>query len=395
MPDAARVPNISLSKTGHETPVHLIYHDVLKATAERLRRAFPGEVMYAVKCNDNPLVLDALHAGGIAHFDTASLTEIAAITKQFPNATCHFMHPVKPAPAIRSAYWDYGVKVFALDHEDEFEKIVEALGPNAKRHKILLSVRVQMPAGQTVMCLSGKFGAPLGEAAALLKKVHDAGFKTGLTFHVGSYCTDVKAYSVALKRCRRVQAMAGEVPIDVLDVGGGFPCQYLGTEPAFEAFAEKIAAKYRKLGFKGPCKLFCEPGRALVGDGMSMLVQVDLRRRNDLFLNDGIFGGLSELRFLGPYFPIKLVSDRPVEPCPTAEFQLFGPTCDSIDSAPGPFLLTDAVRTGDWIEIGRLGAYSNAYRTRFNGFYSDRYQVVKGHPFWMLEAAQTSIEDAA
>lgn len=387
MPDAARVPNHAVTDTGHEVPVHLIYTDVLAATARRLRHAFPGDVMYAVKCNDNPLVLDALSEGGIKHFDTASLTEIRAIRARFPNATCHFMHPVKPMAAIRDAYWEFGVKVFALDHGDELDKIMTALGPNADRSEIMLAVRVEMPAGQAAMCLSGKFGAPMGEAATLLKRVSDAGFKTGLTFHVGSYCTDENAFRVALERCRRVQAMAGDVDLDVLDVGGGFPCQYLGTEPAFESFVAEIMACLEELQFVGPCKLACEPGRALVGDGQSMLVQVDLRRNGDLFLNDGIFGGLSELRFLGPYFPLQLVADRPVGFGKQEAFRIFGPTCDSVDSAPGPFYLTDEVRTGDWVEIGRLGAYSNAYRTRFNGFHSDRYQVVKGKPFWMHEEA--------
>lgn len=394
MPDAARVPTIFASETGHETPVHLIYRDVLTATARQLTRAFPGDVLYAVKCNDNPLVLQSLHDGGVRHFDTASLAEIEAIRAQFPTATCHFMHPVKPAAAIRDAYWRHGVDVFALDHDAELTKIEAALA-GAEKAGITLVVRVEMPAGQTPMCLAGKFGAPLANAARLLKRIHDAGFATGLTFHVGSYCTDTAAFHVALQRCRRVQALAGDVPLDVLDVGGGFPCGYRGTEPPFEAFVAEIVASLEELNFKGACRLRCEPGRALVGDGQSILVQIDLRRGQDLFLNDGVFGGLSELKYLGPYFPMRAVANRPVGFGPGRPFQLFGPTCDSVDSCQGPFMLPDDVETGDWIEIGRLGAYSNAYRTRFNGFHSDAYRVVEGNPFWMHEAMSPALSRAA
>ena len=368
-----------------EAPVHVVYPEVLADTARTAVADFPGDVLYAVKCNDNPLVLRALYAGGVRHFDTASIAEIELIRGMFPDAECHFMHPVKPVHAIEAAYRVHGVKAFALDHHDELEKIVAAVGANDTADTTLV-VRVEMPRGQAAMDLTGKFGAPIEEAAELLGEVHRRGFRTGLTFHVGSYCTNPLAFRQALEICRRVQALAN-VPLDVLDVGGGFPAIYTGTEGNFRSYVDEIARAVDDLAFEGEVALRCEPGRGLVGVGMSMLVRVDLRRRHDLFVNDGVFGGLSELKYLGPVFPIQTLRPDGFGETETidgdsAGFQIFGPTCDSVDSCPGPFYIPNDVKTGDWLEIGKMGAYSNAYRTRFNGFHSDLYVEVAGYPFW-------------
>lgn len=374
-----------VAENAPEEPVHVVYSDILTKTASTVVRDFPGDVLYAVKCNNHPMVLQALYDGGVTHFDTASITEIELIQSLFPGAECHFMHPVKPSFAITRAYHEHGVKNFALDHIEELEKIDHCIA-DGDRSEILLAVRVEMPSGQTVMDLSGKFGAPLEEASTLLSEVYNRGYRTGLTFHVGSYCTNPGAYRTAISLCRRVQAMAN-VPLDVLDVGGGFPSCYTGTEGDFRDYVEEVSAAVDEFDFIGDVSLRCEPGRGLVGEGQSILVKVDLRRGQDLFLNDGVFGGLSELKYLGPYFPIQTVRLNEAATAQSIDgvcqqFQLFGPTCDNVDSCPGPFEINGAVRTGDWLEIGKMGAYSNAYRTHFNGFHSDRFIIVTEKPFW-------------
>lgn len=382
-----------------ESSAHLVYTDILKDTVQSAKDAFPGDVLYAVKCNDHPVVLQALYDGGLRHFDVASLKEIELIQSLFPDSECHFMHPVKPGFAIEDAYHQHGVRVFALDHQDEFTKIDTALGPEADRAAVTLAVRVEMPRGQAAMDLTGKFGAPVEEAADLLRHAESRGYKTALTFHVGSYCTEPRAFSDALKICRRVQEIA-DVPLDSIDVGGGFPASYTGNEGPFSQYVAEINRALETLCFVGrngvAPRLRCEPGRGLVGLGQSLLVKIDLRRGNDLFLNDGVFGGLSELKYLGPYFPIQVL--RPstsgldcIDTGDTNRFQLFGPTCDSVDSCPGPFPISDQVQTGDWLEIGKMGAYSNAYRTKFNGFHSDSFAEVSGAPFWMEEAERRSL----
>jgi ornithine decarboxylase len=109
-------------------PVYCLRPDVLAASARRFIKQFPGTVLYAVKCNPHPLVLSALYKGGIRHFDTASLTEIAQVTDAFEDAHTYFMHPVKARAVINSAYQIYGVRHFVVDHMDELNKVVQEVG---------------------------------------------------------------------------------------------------------------------------------------------------------------------------------------------------------------------------------------------------------------------------
>lgn len=355
-------------------PIHCVRTDVLRATARRFVQAFPGDVLYAVKCNDHPVVLQALHEGGIRHFDTASITEIRNVRGQLPAAECHYMHPIKSPDAIAEAYYKHGVRSFVLDHEDELAKILRVTR-NAR--DLTLVVRLEMPRGQALMDLSGKFGAPVGEAARLLRQCAPVARRIGLTFHVGSQCVDVRAFGVAMDLVGETLKQA-RVEIDLLDVGGGFPGQYTGEEPAFEAFCDEIRAGVARIGLPDSCRLQCEPGRALVWDGLSVICRVDLRRGSSVYLNDGTYGSLSELKYLGPCFPISVIR-RSGEAVSGEwdDFQLFGPTCDSVDSMPGPHRMPADIRTGDWIEIGLMGAYSNALRTHFNGFHADRFVEIR------------------
>ncbi|WP_245182868.1 type III PLP-dependent enzyme [Haematospirillum jordaniae] len=346
-------------------PLMLIRPRVIAARGARLVGAFPGHVMYAVKCNHTPSVLDALYAGGIRHFDVASLTELRTVTARFPGVECHYMHPVKSHDAVREAYFEHGVRMFALDHVDELEKILAATD-NAL--DMTLVVRLDMPYGQAMMCLSGKFGASVADSVLLLQRIQSTGNCAGLTFHVGSQCVDTAPFVEAVRLCGQVIQAAG-VPLSVLDIGGGFPGIYTGEEPEFELFCHAIAPEVQALDLPGSCRLYCEPGRALVADGASVITRVELRRDTKLYLNEGTYGSLAELKYLGNCFPMQLFrnASRDFSTASMQGFDLYGPTCDSVDTMPGPFWLPSDVQVGDWIEIGRLGAYSAALMTRFNG----------------------------
>jgi ornithine decarboxylase len=116
-------------------------------------------------------------------------------------------------------------------------------------------------------------------------------------------------------------------------------------------------------------KLLAEPGRALVAGGGSVVVQVQLRKGNMLYVNDGVYGSLADAGALGFRFPARLIrAGQPDSGAPDMPFSLFGPTCDSTDVMHGPFMLPKDVQEGDWIEIGQLGAYGSSLRTAFNGF---------------------------
>jgi ornithine decarboxylase len=188
-------------------------------------------------------------------------------------------------------------------------------------------------------------------------------------FHVGSQCLDPQAYGRAIARAAEAIALSG-VAVDVVDVGGGFPVSYPDlTPPALDCFTAAIrdaAATY--LG--GAVRLWAEPGRALVAAGGSLVVQVQLRRGDALYINDGVYGSLSDAGGPGFRFPVRRIAPgRPeAENVPLRAFSLFGPTCDSTDRMQGPFLLPADIDEGDWIELGQLGAYGGCLRTGFNGF---------------------------
>lgn len=371
---AAASVDTFVRKSKPEAPVVCVDSERHAEAARRIVGAFPGDVLYAVKCNDHPMTVEALAHGGIRHFDVASLAEVKLIRRLVPHAQCHYMHPVKSAEAIREAHHRWAVNAFTLDHEDELDKI---LANADSGERLTLVVRLEVEAGQAVLDLSGKFGATIADAAALMRRIVDAGHRVGATFHVGSHCLDPQAFGRAIDLCGRAAAMAG-VELDVLDAGGGFPASYTGSEPLFEAYVEAIVSAVDRLPqvLRSPARrphLQCEPGRALCAEGQSVLVRVELRRGSKLFLNDGVFGTLSELRYLGPVFPMRVLDEDGEVGGEMADFQLYGPTCDSIDAMPGPFSLPADVQSGDWIEIGMMGAYSNAYRTRFNGFHTDTF----------------------
>jgi len=247
----------------------------IAAAARRFVGSFPGDVLYAVKCNPEPRVLRALWAGGVRHFDCASLAEVRLVCALLPTAEIHFMHPVKARPAIAEAFDRCNVTDFALDSADELAKILQETVP------------------------VGLVGDPPP---------------------LGAYIDAVRAGAAAL-------------PDGV--------------------------------------RLWTEPGRALVAGGGSVVVQVQLRRGDALYVNDGVYGNLSDAGALGFRFPARRIrlgdsgADAMAEP---VNFALFGPTCDSADHMKGPFRLPADVREGDWIELGQLGAYGACLSSRFNGF---------------------------
>jgi ornithine decarboxylase len=159
------------------------------------------------------------------------------------------------------------------------------------------------------------------------------------------------------------------VPIDVLDVGGGFPVSYPDiTPPPLDDFVAAIAHGVHALNLPHHVELWCEPGRALVAPGGSVVVRVEARRGDALFINDGVYGSLSDAGVPGFRFPCRLIRAGGESDAPLEAFSFFGPTCDSADRMAGPFWLPADAREGDWIEIGQLGAYGGCLRTPFNGF---------------------------
>jgi ornithine decarboxylase len=354
-----------------EDPLHCLRPETLAATARDFIAAFPGDTLYAVKCNPDPAVLRALWAGGVRHFDCASPNEIALVRQMFPSAVIHYMHPIKSRGAIREAWGRQGVRDFVLDSAAELAKI---LAETTREAGLGLIVRLALPKGEAVLDLSGKFGAEPEEAAALLRAARPHAARLGLAFHVGSQCLEPLAWRRAMDVAAEV-AVASGVVIDIIDVGGGFPVRYPDVKvPALGAFMAEIEAGFARMNLP-EARLWAEPGRALVAGGGSVVVQVQARRDGMLYVNDGVYGSLADAGALGFRYPARLIRPGGAPSGVQRGFGLFGPTCDSADVMRGPFFLPEDVAEGDWIEIGQLGAYGACLRTGFNGF--DRARIVE------------------
>ncbi len=246
-----------------------------------------------------------------------------------------------------------------------------------------LVVRLALPKGSAAYDLSGKFGAAPAEAASLLRAARPHAARLGLSFHVGSQCMDPGAWVRAMALAAEVIAQA-RVQVEVVDVGGGFPVAYPGSEPpALSAFMDAIGEGAALL--PPGVRLWAEPGRALVAGGTSVVVQVQARRGDALYVNDGVYGALSDAGAPGFRFPHRLIRHGAPAAEVMRQFTLFGPTCDSADVMRGPWSLPADVAEGDWIEIGQLGAYGTALRTAFNGF--DRAHVTEVSDLPMLATA--------
>ena len=345
--------------------MHCLRPDAVVEAAANFVTGFPGDVLYAVKCNPDPTVLLAVWDGGVRHFDCASAAEVALVRRLLPDAAIHFMHPVKSRPGIRAA-WTAGVRDFSLDHPDELAKIREETGGDGE---LGLFVRLAMPRGRAAYDLSGKFGASVDDAAALLRAAKPHAARLGLCFHVGSQCLDPLAWRDAMALVGATIARA-DVAVDVIDVGGGFPAAYPGSEPPpLGAFFTQIQAGLDALDLPVPPRLWAEPGRALVAGAVSVVAQVLLRNGDALYVTDGVYGSLSDAGVPGFRFPARLLRpDGPPAAATMRDYTLFGPTCDSADRMSGPFSLPADVAEEDWIEIGQLGAYGACLRTGFNGF---------------------------
>jgi ornithine decarboxylase len=349
---------------------------------------FPGRVLYAAKANDAPEVIDALVAAGIRAFDVASLVEIERVAK-VADAELYFMNPVKSRGAIARAYREFGVRSFAFDSDEELDKVVAETGG---ADDLTLFLRVACPNTHSLIPLEGKFGVSSEDAPALLLRARQIARRLGITFHVGSQAVVPAAFGEALRQIGQLIVASG-VMVDAVDIGGGFPSRYPHSDPPeLQSFMDEIVRAADELAVKHSCELLCEPGRALVAEAESVIVRVDARRGNALYVNDGAFGTLFDAAYSGFRFPARLVMTSRRKTKPVADFTLYGPTCDSSDYLPGPFVLPACVREGDYIEIGQVGAYGRVLANRFNGFGEYDEVILTDAP--MLSMYETAVEEA-
>ncbi len=347
-----------------ERPVLCLRPHAAARAARWFLANFPGQVLYAAKANDASPVIEALAEAGISKFDVASSVEIARMAA-VPKAQLYFMNPVKSRVSIRTAFDEFGVRSFAFDSEDELDKILDETG---RARDLALYLRIACPNTHSLIPLEGKFGVPMPEAPALLLRARQVARRLGITFHVGSQAVVPAAFGEALRQVGQLIVTSG-VLVDAIDIGGGFPSRYPHSDPPeLSDYTDEIAKAWDELAVKDSCELLCEPGRALVAEAESVIVRVDARRGNALYVNDGAFGTLFDAAYSRFRFPARLIEAAGAKARGEAEFSLYGPTCDSSDYLQGPFMLPPSVQEGDYIEIGQIGAYGRVLANCFNGF---------------------------
>lgn len=366
-------PREFLCRAAPEEPVALFCPARLHETALRFRQGFPGLVTYAVKANPDPAVLGCLGAAGLSAFDVASPWEMRHLRAIVPDAVLHYNNPVRTAGEIAEAV-RLGVASYALDCPGELARLA-ALVP-ARGTEV--AVRFKLPLRGAAYDFGSKFGATPEQAAVLLREVARLGFAPALAFHPGTQCHDAGVWSGYVAAAAGIAREAG-VEIARLNVGGGFASHRLEAQPPAleDVFGAIDSAVARGFGRARPA-LLCEPGRGLVGDAFSLLTRVRaLRPDGAVFLNEGIYGGLSEHLVIGPI-------DRVVSCAPDGRRRrgrlrprvVFGPTCDSLDRLPEPLLLPEDLAEGDYLLFHGLGAYSTVLATRFNGYGVQRSETV-------------------
>ncbi|NGO50634.1 alanine racemase [Allomesorhizobium camelthorni] len=380
-----------------DDPVYCFRPEVLKADCRQFMDMFPGKTAYAVKTNGEHMVLKTLVEAGVMAFDVASPGEFAAVRAVSTDAEMLYMHPVKAQSDIRLALEKYSIRVIAVDHEDEITKltrVVRALDidPGA----ITVFVRIQTK-GSAAYELSKKFGAGPAYAVELAERLNRNGYKVGLCFHVGSQIQDPDTYERALASADWVR---NRVSFDIagLDVGGGFPADY-GSDPnskkpempSIGQIMSRLRGDLKEYQFD-EMPLVAEPGRVIVAGAFSLIVRVLLRKGRRIYINDGIWASLSDswtgkLALPARFIPDPAIRSRNGSEQNIVPFKVCGATCDSVDILSRPFWLPETIDTGDWIEIGHIGAYSLSLRTRFNGFYPDTFIEVTT-PFEAGDAPQ-------
>ncbi|MGA2984946.1 MAG: type III PLP-dependent enzyme [Terriglobia bacterium] len=361
---------IQLAKK-HGTPLVVVDHKVLRDNYRQFRKHLPRvQVYYAVKANSDPAIVRTFYDAG-ASFDVASMAEFLNV---------HEMIKDLPAKERQDFIWDriiYANPIKAVETleqldpykplvtYDNYEEVIKIAryAPHSG-----LALRLRVPNTGSMVELSSKFGALPGEAVDLMAFAQNNKLEVeGLSFHVGSQCTNPANYTQALHLAASIFAEAKTRGFDLklLDIGGGFPAHYDDAIPPFRRLAKNITAELNRL-FPGPIEILAEPGRFLVATAVTAISQIIGKavREGKLcyYVNDGVYHTYSGQIFDHCQYRLRSFKKGPTQIC-----SVFGPTCDALDTITLAAQLPD-LDMGDLLYSENIGAYSAASSTSFNGF---------------------------
>ena len=355
----------------HGTPIVVVDHKVLRENYNQFRKHLPRvQVYYAVKANSDPAIVRTFYDAG-GSFDVASLAEflnVHEIIKDLPAKERQdfiwdriiYANPIKAVETLEQL--DPYKPLVTYDNYEEVIKIAR----HAPHSGLVLRLRV--PNTGSMVELSSKFGALPGEAVDLIAFAQNNKLQVeGLSFHVGSQCTNPTNYSQALHLAASIFAEARTRGFDLklLDIGGGFPARYDNTIPPFKKLAKMINAELNRL-FPEPIEILAEPGRFLVATAVTAIAQIIGKavREGKLcyYINDGVYHTYSGQIFDHCQYRMRSFKKGPTQIC-----SVFGPTCDALDTITLAAQLPD-LEMGDLLYSENIGAYAAASSTSFNGF---------------------------
>lgn len=354
----------------HGSPMLLLDCDKLADQYRQLSAALPGVgLYYAVKAFPHAAIVNTLNKLG-AGFDIASTGEINLLRKQQvnPRQTIH-THPIKKDKDIRDAL-RFGCSTFVVDNPDEIAKF------RKYAHRVGLLLRVAFRSPDCAVDLSKKFGCAPEEVPVLLRAANELGLHVkGLSFHVGSQSTSPNTHVAAIEACSRL-IEEYEVPIRILDIGGGFPVDYdTGADIDIMAFCAPIRAALANI--PDHVEVIAEPGRYLIAPAAAAITTVVGKAlRGDqpwYYLDDGVYGMFSGIIFDHTRYPLHVFRTGPLRTS-----TVVGPTCDSIDVVEENIELP-TLEIGDLLVGRMMGAYTAATATTFNSLPIPRIVVV-GEP---------------
>ncbi|MEI6257837.1 MAG: type III PLP-dependent enzyme [Planctomycetota bacterium] len=355
----------------HGTPLFVIDHDELRKNYKLFRKHFPRvQVYYAVKVNSDPEIVKTFYELG-GSFDVASMQEFHTVHQNIAKLPAKrrqdfiwdkiiYANPIKPIETL--AELDQYKPLVTYDNHEEVKKIAKH-APHAG-----LALRLRVPNTGSMVELSSKFGALPGEAVELIAYAHDHGLTVeGLSFHVGSQCTNPQNYIQSIHLCAGIfaEAKSRGFHLKLLDIGGGFPAAYDASVPKVSDLAKKINHELDRL-FPKEIEILAEPGRFLVasaGNAVSKIIGKAVR--NDklcYYVNDGVYHTYSGVIFDHCQYHMKSFRKGATQLC-----AVFGPTCDALDTISLSEQLPD-LELGDYLYSDNIGAYSAASSTHFNGF---------------------------
>lgn len=360
---------IFLAPLKYKTPFFLFSKKKIIDNYHKFKKLFPGStVHYAMKANSEPGVLEVLYEAG-SSFEVASKYELNMIKKiKVPPEKIIYGTSVKPASHIKE-FFEYGVDRFASDSLPEIEKIA-SIAPRSKVY-----VRTIANDSGSVFKFSEKFGTDPASIITLLVHVKELGLHPyGISFHVGSQASDPKAWAEVLSVLRSILEDLQDlgIKLDVLNVGGGFPCKYASSEnaPDLEEIAQYTLEQYKKLPYQP--RLILEPGRGIIADTAiaiaSVIARVERRGNTWLFLDLGVYNGLFETMAYQGSTRYSITSLRGVGNAGESLFELAGPTGDSPDVITREALLPQDITVGDKLIFHHVGAYGLPTVSLFNGF---------------------------